>query len=112
MHQHQRIVVDVDDPTLRCDRLGDLMSAVRGGQTDADIEELADAALSSQEPYHPGEEGPVRSGSFHDLGAAADYLFSSMAIGQRSDLCRPASRRRHGPDAAQKDQRGDRAQCP
>jgi hypothetical protein len=58
------------------------MSAVRCGQTDADIEELAYAALSSEEPYHPGEECPVRTGSFHDLGAAADHLFSSMAIGQ------------------------------
>jgi hypothetical protein len=42
MRQDQGIVVDVDDPRLRGDGLGDLMGIVRRRQAGPDIQELPD----------------------------------------------------------------------
>ena len=81
MYQHQRIVIDIDDAAVWRYGLGDLMCVLGCGQAGADIEELADAALSSEEPHRPGEERPVRTGSRHYLRAAAEHLLCSMAIG-------------------------------
>jgi spermidine/putrescine transport system ATP-binding protein len=57
-----RVVVHVDHPGVRRDRLGDLVGVVRGGQAGADVEELADADLGGQVAHRAGEEGPVRPG--------------------------------------------------
>jgi hypothetical protein len=48
MNQHERIVVDVDDATLRRSRLGNLMRVVHGRQPGADVKQLADACLRYQ----------------------------------------------------------------
>jgi hypothetical protein len=44
------VVVDVDDPAVRRDRLGDLVGVALGGQAGPDVEELAQAGL-----LNPGE---------------------------------------------------------
>jgi hypothetical protein len=43
------VVVDVHDPGLRSDRLGDLVGVVRRGNAGADVEELAYSGLAGQE---------------------------------------------------------------
>jgi hypothetical protein len=43
--QHDWVVVDVNDPCLGGDRLGDLVEVGAGGDAGADVEELADAGL-------------------------------------------------------------------
>lgn len=44
-----RVVVDVDDPDVRADLLGDLVDVRGGGQARAAVEELADAPLRGEE---------------------------------------------------------------
>ncbi len=53
VRQHQRVIVHIHDPGLRCHPLGHLMGIVRRRQAGADIQELADPRLTSQEPHHP-----------------------------------------------------------
>ena len=60
MGQYERIVVGVDDTGRRVEGLGHLMGIVRGRQSGADVQELADSALSRQVPDHPAQELPVR----------------------------------------------------
>ena len=57
--EHDRVVVDVDDPAPRRDRLGDLVGIALGGQAGPDVEELAQAGLLGQEPDRPAQERPV-----------------------------------------------------
>jgi hypothetical protein len=56
--QDEGVFIDVDDPGLRDQPLGDLVGVVGGGQAGADVEELADARLPGQETDHAGEERP------------------------------------------------------
>ncbi len=58
--QDHGIVVDVDDPALRRDRLRDLMHAPGGRQAGPEVEELADAGLGDQVAHRPGQEIAVR----------------------------------------------------
>jgi hypothetical protein len=60
--QHQRVVVDVDDPGRRGDGLRHLVDVAGGGQAAADVEELGDARLSGQVPDRAAEECPVLLG--------------------------------------------------
>ena len=62
VHQHERVVVDVDDARFRRDRLRDLVGVVGGGQPGADVEELPDARLAGQVPAPPGRGTPGRPG--------------------------------------------------
>ena len=48
VRQHQRVVVDVDDPGRRGGSLRDLVRVLHGRQAGADVEELADARLRGQ----------------------------------------------------------------
>src|SRR5690348_5088048 len=57
------VVVHVDDPGLRRDRLGDLVGVARGRDAGADVEELADPGFGGEEADGPPEERPVGAGS-------------------------------------------------
>ena len=59
MADHDRVVVQVQDASLRVDLERDLVHRTLGGQPDADIEELVDAGFADQEPDDPAEEPPV-----------------------------------------------------
>ena len=60
MDQDQRVVVHIDDKSVRGDGLRDLVRVLRRRQTGADVQELADPALTGQETHGPAEELPVR----------------------------------------------------
>ena len=50
VREHDRVVVNVDDPRRRGDPLGDLVHVRAGGDAGADVQELPD-------PFVPGQEG-------------------------------------------------------
>ena len=60
--EHDRVVVHVDDPGLRRDRLGDLVGVARRRDAGADVEELPDPRLGGQVADGAAEERPVRAG--------------------------------------------------
>jgi hypothetical protein len=80
MHQHEWVVVDVDDAGLRGDRLSDLMRVVGGRQAAADVEELADPRLAGQVSDHAGEESPGGTSDLDDLRVYLPNLISYLAI--------------------------------
>src|SRR5579863_432936 len=57
--QDHRVVVDVHDPGAWRHGLRHLVRVVRRGNAGADVEELGDPGLASQEAHDPGEERPV-----------------------------------------------------
>ena len=65
MAQHDRVVVDVDDPGLGCDRLGHLVDVAAGRHAGADVEELTQAGLAGQVADGTGQERPVGPGGGH-----------------------------------------------
>lgn len=58
VHQHHRIVVDVDHPGAGIDPLRDLVHVARPRQAGAEVEELGDAA-PGQMAHRPAEKRPV-----------------------------------------------------
>jgi len=74
VRQHQGVVVDVDDPRLGDDALGDLVGVVGGRQTGADVQELADARLTGQVGHGADEEAPRGAGHVHDAGKGLAVL--------------------------------------
>ncbi len=58
VHQHDRVVVDVDDPAGRIDPLRHLVRVVHGGQTGPDVQELPDALPLGQMTHGTPQEGP------------------------------------------------------
>ena len=61
VRKHDRVVVDVQDPALRRDALGDLVHVVQRRDPGADVEELADAGLADEVVDRPDEEDPLRA---------------------------------------------------
>jgi hypothetical protein len=61
VREHDRVVVDVDDPALRRDLLGDLVGVARRGDAGADVEELPYPRLAGQVADGAPEERPVRA---------------------------------------------------
>jgi hypothetical protein len=61
--EDDRVVVDVDDPGLRRDGLGDLVGIARGGNAGADVEELPDARVGGEVADGASEERPVGLGA-------------------------------------------------
>jgi hypothetical protein len=59
VRQHDRVVVDVDDPRLRRRPLRHLVGVAGGGQAGADVEELPEAGLGRQVVHGGREERPV-----------------------------------------------------
>jgi len=59
MGHDDRVIVHVDNPRPGVDLARDLMHGPLRGQPHADVQELADAGLSRQEPNDPAQEAPV-----------------------------------------------------
>ena len=78
--QHDRVVVDIDDPALRRHRLGDLVGVVGGGQAGADVEELADARLTGQVPDRADQEGPGGASVLDDRREGLENLVADLAV--------------------------------
>jgi hypothetical protein len=57
--EYHRVVVDVHDPRLGDDPLGDLMDVLGGRQPRTDVEELPDPVLPDQPGHGPPHEVPV-----------------------------------------------------
>ncbi|GGQ72178.1 hypothetical protein GCM10010250_50500 [Streptomyces althioticus] len=60
MHEHERVVVHVDDAALGCDALGQFVRVVGGGESRAHVQELPNAGLPHQEAHGPREEPPLQ----------------------------------------------------
>jgi len=58
-----RVLVDVDDPGLGRDGLGDLVGVACGGDVGADVEELPDACPAGEVADGAAEERPVGLGA-------------------------------------------------
>ena len=99
VREHERIVVDVDDPGRRGDRLGDLVGVVRRRQSGADIEELPDADRSrgqvavTARPKNPGWPGADR------IAGRPPRSRDRPRDRRRNCPCPPASSRRRVPSA-------------
>jgi hypothetical protein len=73
MGQYQGIVVDIDDPGVGGDPLGDLVGVVGGGQAGADVQELADLRLTGQVADGTGEEPPGGAATSKISGKTSRY---------------------------------------
>src|SRR5439155_14279717 len=82
VREDQRVVVDVDDARFRGDRLGHLMGVVRGRQTGADVEELADAGFAGEIPDGTGEEAAGEARVLHNLGEGDTDLVADGPVGR------------------------------
>jgi hypothetical protein len=82
VHQHQRVVVDVDDAAPGVDRLRDLVRVVGRRQAGADVEELADPGLGDQVPHGPAQERPVGPGRADDVGQEPAHLLTHGPVGR------------------------------
>ena len=71
--EHHGVVVDVHDPGVGDDRLGDLVDVLRGRQPGADVEELADAVVL-------GERGHRAA---HEVAVVPDVEVAARVGGQR-----------------------------
>jgi len=84
VREHQRVVVDVDDPGPRNQPLGDLMGIVRRRQPGPDIQELAPARLASQIAHGPAQELAVLPRLLPDVrqqfGDAVAYFAVDLVI--------------------------------
>jgi hypothetical protein len=65
VREHHRVVVHVDDPAGRVDRLRQIAAGRRAGQAGADVDELPDARLDGEEAHRPLVEGEHTG---HDRG--------------------------------------------
>jgi pimeloyl-ACP methyl ester carboxylesterase len=86
--QHDGVVVDVDDPALRRDRLGDLVHVGVGRQPGTDVEELPDSRLGRQVPDRSREKAPVLYRRGPDLGVGLEARLGDGAI--RREVVLPA----------------------
>ena len=80
MREDEGVVVDVDDPRLGRDALGDLVGVVGRGQAGADVEELPDAGLSRQVAHRTTEEQPVHARVLDDLGEPRGDAVADLAV--------------------------------
>ena len=97
MGQDERIVVDVDDPAGRHDRLGHLVGVEGGVQPGADIEELADPLGAGQIAHRTEQKAPSGAGDVDDGGGCGSEPVRRIPGRSGSCLCRLASSSRPGP---------------
>jgi hypothetical protein len=74
------VVVGVEDPGLRCQRLGDLMGVVLHRQPRADVEELPDACLRHQIADGRGENLALRLDPGGDAGIGRLRRVAGLAV--------------------------------
>lgn len=78
--EHQRVVVDVDDPGLGGHPLGDLVGVVDGRQAGADVQVLPDARLVAEVPYDAAGEGAGVAGDVDHAGEYLAHLVAGRAV--------------------------------
>src|SRR6266542_493139 len=81
VHDHHRVVVDVDDPGVRRGGLGDLVDVLLRGQPGPEVQELADAGVLGEEPHGPAEERPVGPRGARRGRVRRDHLFGGRLVG-------------------------------
>ena len=79
--EHDRVVVDVHDPGVWGDLLGDLVGVLRGRQTGAQVKKLPDPGLRGQVAHRASEEGPVGSHAMQDGRVGRDHLLPGLPVG-------------------------------
>ena len=79
--EDDRVVVHVDDPGLRCDVLGDLVSVARRRDAGADVEELPDPRLPGEVADGTAEERAVRVGAGDQLRVDLERRLSGCPVG-------------------------------
>jgi hypothetical protein len=80
VHQHERVVVHVDDARFRSQPLGDLVCVVGGRQTGADVQELADPCLADQIPDRAQQKRPGTAGRAGHVRERRDDPVTSLAV--------------------------------
>jgi hypothetical protein len=83
VREHQRVVVDVDDPGRGRDRLRHLVHVIRGRQAGPDVEELPNAGLGGQVPDRAAEERPVLARGDADGRVGLQDLLGGLAVGRK-----------------------------
>ena len=81
MSQHDRVVVDVDDPGVRRDRLGDFMGVVRRWNPGSDVQELPDPCFAGKIAHGPGQEGPIRPHAEPQTRSGGEHAFGCLPVG-------------------------------
>jgi hypothetical protein len=79
--KHHRVVVDVDNPGIRGNALGHLMSVLRGRQPGAEIKELPDPRFRGQVAHRAAEECPVGTHAGQDGRVGGDHLLRGLPVG-------------------------------
>jgi hypothetical protein len=80
VHDHHRVVVDVDDAGVRVSFLRRLVRVRAGGQPGADIEELADPRIA-QESDRPDEELAVAARGVQHLWHKLQASLGRLPVG-------------------------------
>src|SRR5215475_12713419 len=80
VHQHDRVVVDVDHPGLRRHPLGDLVDIALSRQTRTNIQELPDTRRTRQEPHYAPQEGPSLTNPVPCVRRNLEHRFRKLAI--------------------------------
>ena len=81
VREHDRVVVHVDDESLRGDRLGDRVGVTRGRDAGADVQELPDPLIGGQVAHRAGQEGPGRADRCHQAGEDGHCFLTRAAVG-------------------------------
>jgi hypothetical protein len=80
VHQHEEVIVDVDDPRLRRQPLGDFMGVVGSRQPRTDVQELAHSYRTCEVPDRPPQEGTVCPGLGDDARKHGGYPVASLPV--------------------------------
>ena len=82
VREHDRVIVDVDDPCLRVDGGGDLVGVLHGRQARADVDELVDAAFGREESHCASEEPAVlpHHGAGEGVAERIDDLVTRLPV--------------------------------
>ena len=79
MRDRHRVDVDVDDPRLRVDPLGDLVDVADGRDAGADVEELVDAT-AGQLGDRPAQERPSGAHGVGEIGGHGGDLLGELPV--------------------------------
>src|SRR5690606_9465406 len=79
VHEHDRVIVHVDDPRLGRGAQRDLVHVLLGGEARADVEELPDP-VADQEPHRPADEPPVGQRLLPGVGRGPEQLLRRLPV--------------------------------
>ena len=79
MRGHHLVVVDVDNPRVRIDRLRDLVNVLPGRQACAQIEELVHPRLGDG-PHHPLHERAIGASILPNAGLLSEKFFGQLPV--------------------------------